>query len=115
MTDTLPSRLEHRGPPEIAVETSALEAAAASLTDRGPDPEEPLDPIEHVRLRLEVDERVPDVTIAASLAQIASPRDPRERWLAAFGSPLGKYLASRGDDLNAALNALLALAPRPSG
>ena len=63
------------------------------------------------RLELEDDE-ISDVSIAASLAQIASRTKTRERWLATFGSPLGKHLAARGTDLNTALNALLGLAPR---
>jgi hypothetical protein len=71
-----------------------------------------VDLIETVRDRLAIDPGVSDVTIAASLAQIASRPDVRGRWLAAFGSPLGKHLAQRGGDLNDLLNTLLALAPR---
>lgn len=71
-----------------------------------------LDLIEHVRERLGLDHTISDVTIAASLAQIGSRGDTRGRWLAAFGSPLGKHLAVRGSDLNTLLNALLGLAPR---
>ncbi len=70
------------------------------------------DPIERVRDRLGLGDGVADITIAASLAQIAGKIDARSRWLAAFGSPLGKVLASRGGDLNAALDVLLAHAPR---
>lgn len=73
---------------------------------------EDADPIEKVRDRLGLDDGVADVTIAASLAQIAGKSDARSRWLAAFGSPLGKVLASRGGDLNAALEVLLAHASR---
>lgn len=94
---------------------SKLEEAAAELAAPEPEDDEAADPIEHVRRRLDVEDFVPDVTIAASLAQIAARGDPRERWLAAFGSPLGKHLAQRGSDLNTALNALLALAPRRNG
>ncbi len=86
--------------------------AETSLVERGNDSEEP-DVIELVRQRLELSlEDVPDVTIAASLARIAVHSDLRGRWLAAFGSPLGKHLAARGTDLNTAINAVLALAPR---
>lgn len=74
-----------------------------------------LDLIEHVRNRLSLDASISDVTIAASLAQVACRGDHRGRWLAAFGSPLGKHLASRGSDLNSALNIVLALAPRHQG
>jgi hypothetical protein len=89
-----------------------LDAAAAALVSEDMPADEPLDPVELVRVRLEVEDRVPDVTIAASLAQIGARNDQRERWLAAFGSPLGKHLASRGGDLTDALDVLLALAPR---
>lgn len=87
------------------------EAAAGLVSDLGND-DEASDPIEQVRTCLGIDDSVADVTIAASLAQIAARGDPRERWLAAFGSPLGKHLALRGDDLNAVLETLLILAPR---
>jgi hypothetical protein len=79
------------------------------LNDSG---DEAMDPVESVRRRLAIDDAVPDVTIAASLAQIVGHSDPRSRWLAAFGSPLGKHLAVRGGDLTAALNVVLAIAAR---
>lgn len=74
--------------------------------------DEDFDLIEHLRDRLEIGDEISDVTIAASLAQIGSRGDMRGRWLAAFGSPLGKHLAMRGSDLNTLLNVLLVLAPR---
>lgn len=92
----------------------ALPLVAGDLAE----PDEPLedgDLIEHVRRRLEIDAGVSDVTIAASLAQIATRHDVRARWLAAFASPLGKHLARRGSDLNTAINILLGLAPRQQG
>lgn len=73
-----------------------------------------LDAIGAVRARLEIDEEISDLTIAASLAAVAAKGDPRARWLAAFTSPLGKWLATRGTDLNTALNVLMAYAPRSS-
>jgi hypothetical protein len=77
---------------------------------RGPaESEDDLDLIELVRRRLDLGEEVSDVTIAASLAAISGKDDPRGRWLAAFGSPLGKRLASRGTDINAAITSLVAL------
>ncbi|MEZ5816221.1 MAG: hypothetical protein R3D44_03985 [Hyphomicrobiaceae bacterium] len=100
---------------ETAVETVDLETAAAALAPSESPPEDALDPVELVRQRLEIEDGVPDVTIAASLAQIASQAESRDRWLTAFGSPLGKHLARRGSDLNAALDLLLALVPRPQG
>lgn len=77
--------------------------------------DEPLDAVELVRVRLDIDASVSDVTIAASLAQIATRPDQRERWLAAFASPLGKHLAAKGTDLSTAIDNLLALAPRQNG
>ncbi len=68
------------------------------------------DLLDLVRERLGIGVDVSDVTIASSLAAIATKGDQRSRWLAAFGSPLGKVLAARGADLNAALTSLVALA-----
>ncbi|MGE0769042.1 MAG: hypothetical protein AB7L90_21575 [Hyphomicrobiaceae bacterium] len=105
------------GPPDAALEpgleTGDLDAAAAALVRSELPIDEPPDPVELVRQRLEIEDSVSDVSIAASLAQIAARKEPRERWLAAFGSPLGKYLARRGGDLTTALDVLLALALRP--
>ncbi len=97
---------------EAPSEPSDLGAAAAELIGREPCLDEPLDPVEVARMRLEIEDGVPDVTIAASLAQISSRSEQRDRWLAAFGSPVGKHLARRGGDLNAALDVLLALVPK---
>ncbi len=75
--------------------------------------DENLDVIDLLRARLGIeDDEISDVTIASSLAAIAAKGDNRARWLAAFSSPLGKWLASRGTDLNTALNTVLLLAPR---
>ncbi|MDX2155836.1 MAG: hypothetical protein SFW09_04920 [Hyphomicrobiaceae bacterium] len=103
---------------DIAIQTRAIETPEPSAKEadeivaRRAEAEEDIDLVEHVRERLDLDEQVSDVTIAASLAQIAARGDLRGRWLAAFGSPLGKHLARRGTDLDAGLNTLLALAPR---
>lgn len=102
---------EYQTSDDIRPVTTDLEEAAAGLVAVESE-EDAFDAIDQARIRLEIYDAVPDVTIAASLAQIATRSDPRERWLAAFGSPLGKFLAQRGGDLNAALNVLLALAPR---
>ena len=75
--------------------------------------DEDLDVIELLRDRLDIDDEISDVTIASSLAAIAAKGDNRARWLAAFSSPLGKWLAMRGTDLNTALNTVLLLAPKP--
>ncbi|MGE0700492.1 MAG: hypothetical protein AB7O57_15450 [Hyphomicrobiaceae bacterium] len=104
-----------RTAPPLAIRLDATLAGRGLSEDRGmagTADDAAADPIECVRLRLEIEDDVPDVTIAASLAQIAARGDVRGRWLAAFGSPLGKHMAVRGSDLNAALNVLLALAPR---
>lgn len=91
-------------------------AADAALD---PDWRVTIDPSEYdavgtVRDRLEIDDDITDLTIAASLAAIAAKGDPRARWLAAFTSPLGKWLAQRGTDLNSALNVMMANAPKSS-
>lgn len=69
------------------------------------------DPVGALRQKLQIDEDISDVTIAATLAAIAARGTARERWIAAFTSPLGKALATRGADLNVALNTVLAFAP----
>ncbi len=99
-------------PIDLIAEARDLDAAAAGLAGDEQAGDESLDTVELVRVRLEIEDNVPDVTIAASLAQIGARNAQRERWLAAFGSPLGKHLALRGGDLTAALDVLLALAPR---
>lgn len=70
------------------------------------------DPIELLRDRLGIDDAISDVTIAASLAAIAAKGDSRARWLAAFSSPIGKWLAAQGGDLNTALNVVMSFAPK---
>jgi hypothetical protein len=70
------------------------------------------DPVSQLRERLEIPETIPDVTIAASLAAVSAKGEQRERWLAAFTSPLGKWLAMRGTDLNTALNVVISFAPK---
>ena len=70
------------------------------------------DPVGALRQRLAIDDTISDVTIASSLATIAAKGSVRERWLAAFTSPLGKWLAVRGADLNTALNVVLSFAPK---
>ncbi len=111
MTDRLPTAMEARPQPTTDASIEALLEEAASLIRRAED-DENFDLIEMVRDRLVLDAAVSDVTIAASLAQIGTRSETRERWLAAFGSPLGRHLAARGSDLNLSLDVLLALAPR---
>lgn len=69
--------------------------------------------ISPVRQRLALDGGVSDDTVLACLKSIAKCSTPRERWRAAFDSNLGHWLALTGSDLNAALNTLLAMTPRP--
>lgn len=111
MTDRLPTAMEPRPQPVADASVEALLEEAANLIRRA-EGDENFDLIEVVRYRLALDAAVSDVTIAASLAQIGSRTEARERWLAAFGSPLGRHLAARGSDLNPSLDVLLALAPR---
>jgi hypothetical protein len=111
MTSSPSSGIAPLSAADLEVAAADLVAAAAELsgseeTDLAPDP------VELVRSRLQIEDDVTDVTIAASLAQIGARSEVRERWLAAFGSPLGKHLALRGGDLNAVLDVLLALVPR---
>lgn len=112
MTERLPPTLEVRPEPFADAAVEALLEEAASLVRRA-ESDENFDLIDAVRCRLDLEAAVPDVTIAASLAQIGSRTETRDRWLAAFGSPLGKHLAARGSDLNLSLDVLLALAPKP--
>lgn len=98
--------------------TLRLDADAVTAPHAETDADDDLDPsdegdlVDLVRLRLGLGVEISDVTIAASLAAISARAEMRARWLAAFGSPLGRVLAARGVDLNTALNTLLALAPR---
>ena len=110
MTDKRAAEIEIRFDP-FADSVFRTREADDDLVARA-ETDEDLDLIEHVRDRLGLDDAISDVTIAASLAQIGSRGDTRGRWLAAFGSPLGKHLAMRGSDLNTSLNVLLGLAPR---
>ncbi|MBS0243442.1 MAG: hypothetical protein JSS20_14790 [Proteobacteria bacterium] len=116
MTDKTPGQIDIRLPLPSGLTNTRLPAGthAVAGADNG-EADEALDLIELVREKLEIEATVPDVTIAASLAQIAAKPELRDRWLAAFGSPLGKHLAVRGSDLNTLLNVLLALAPRQIG
>jgi len=104
------------GPPAAAAPPEdVLPGMLAALAEPEEEPEsddETPDPIERVRAKLSIEDNVPDVTIAASLAQIAARCEARERWVAAFGSPLGRHLARRGGDVGASIEVLLALAPR---
>jgi hypothetical protein len=107
--------MSDRPNPNVASGMPAVQEAVIRDTEPAEpwsDADKDADLIELVRERLDIEAMVSDVSIAASLAQVASRADTRSRWLAAFGSPLGKHLAQRGGDLNAALNTLLALAPR---
>jgi len=100
--------------PAIAISIPALVAPdfgeGDDALDRAEDESGELDVIRLVRQRLDLDDDVADVAIAASIAAIVSRDDQRGRWLAAFGSPLGRVLAARGQDLNVAVSNLVALA-----
>ncbi len=67
-----------------------------------------------VRERFGLADSFADDAILASLRVIATQSQPRERWRAAFSSNLGVALVAEGRDLNTALNALIALLPRPT-
>jgi hypothetical protein len=96
---------------EIPIPVDAVFDLFDGDDDDGSDEDQDL--LHLVRTRLGLGDDISDVTIAASLAAIAAKSEQRARWLVAFSSPLGKCLAARGGDLNTALDALLALAPKP--
>ena len=77
--------------------------------DRAVDSAE-VDLLDLVRERLDLADEISDMTIASSLAAIAAHSEQRDRWLAAFNSPLGKRLAVRGGNSNEALAVLVSLA-----
>ena len=52
-----------------------------------------------------------DHDILESLKAITARADTRARWLGAFNSPLGRWLAVRGSDLNTELNLVLSVLP----
>lgn len=84
-------------------------ATGQSDWDRTADSAE-VDLLDLVRERLDLADEISDMTIASSLAAIATHSEQRDRWLAAFNSPLGKRLAVRGGDSNEALAVLVSLA-----
>ncbi len=49
--------------------------------------------------------------VLGALRGIAAYSDTRSRWLAAFASPLGRVIASRGVDLNTALTSIVGMLP----
>ncbi len=95
-------------------QSSDAEAEEAMRLDLLADTDDEFDPVGAVREQLGIDDEISDVTIAASLAVIAAKGEPRARWLAAFTSPLGRWLAMRGADLNTSLNVLMTFAPKSS-
>ncbi|MEZ5852779.1 MAG: hypothetical protein R3D68_19270 [Hyphomicrobiaceae bacterium] len=97
----------------LAQPSSATEASEPAALDWFSDRDE-VDSITLLRDRLAIPESISDVTIAASLAAISAKGGQRERWLAAFSSPLGKWLAMRGADLNTVLNVVISFAPKAS-
>lgn len=66
-----------------------------------------------VRQQLDVPIEFTDDAIFSSLKTIAARSSDRERWRAAFGSNLARYLSIRGRDLGQALQQLIALIPPP--
>lgn len=99
---------------EVSEESEPTETRADVCLERDDDAAEgELDLLELVRERLGLDDDISDMTIASSLAAIAAQSEQPDRWLAAVASPLGKRLASRGADLDAALGSLVALAQTP--
>lgn len=95
----------------------SLSGRAGPPSFRGDAPAGAID-VEHVhelapilRERLAVDATLTDEAILSSLGSIMCHSERRARWRAAFDSPLGHFLATRGTDLNTALNTILAALP----
>jgi hypothetical protein len=85
--------------------------APPSVTPRGQPTwwEEP-DPVSLVRDRLGIADGLADVSIAASLAQIASADGDVGRRNAVLGSPLGRFLTTRGGDVDGAIGVVIDIA-----
>ncbi len=66
-----------------------------------------------VRASLPDDLDLPDAALIRSLGAIAGSGTRTERWRTAFNSEMGRSLATRGTDLNTALNTILGLLPSP--
>lgn len=69
--------------------------------------------VPQLRHRLGLGPDLADEEILESLVAITQRSEPRARWLTAFNSPLGHWLALRGSDLNTALSMTLAKLPAP--
>lgn len=68
-----------------------------------------------VRASLPDDLDLPDAALMRSLGAIAGTDTSTDRWRTAFNSEMGRSLATRGTDLNTALNTILGLLPSPRG
>ncbi len=119
MTTVLPPPLPHGGTSGVILSPTLLLRRASEnevrLSPDGPSggraPPDAATEIREVRQRLALDASVGDATIRDCLDAIRATTDSRGRWMAAFGSELGRHLSRRGTDLNTALNTILALVP----
>lgn len=64
-----------------------------------------------VRSRFELNDYISQADVVASLADMLATTVPRQRWLRAFGSPLGRALIAAKRDLNTTLATVLTLLP----
>lgn len=69
--------------------------------------------IPELRGRLRIAAEVTDEVFLRGLSEIAARTSSSDRWRAAFNSEIGRWLASRGSDLNTALNIILGIVPVP--
>lgn len=69
--------------------------------------------IPELRVRLRIAADVTDDVLLRGLSEIAALKTGADRWRAAFNSDIGRWLASRGSDLNTALNIILGIVPVP--
>ena len=91
---------------------AASKGSSTALSDGCQDLSRWRNQIEELRDRLAITANdLDDADIAESLNRIAARTEARARWLSAFNSPLGRWLAVRGSDLNTELNIILSALP----
>ncbi|MEQ1648054.1 MAG: hypothetical protein ABL898_05650, partial [Hyphomicrobiaceae bacterium] len=64
-----------------------------------------------IRSRFGLDEFISQADLVASLTYVMATPGARQRWMRAFGSPLGRALIAAKRDLNTTLAAVLVLVP----
>jgi hypothetical protein len=64
-----------------------------------------------IRWRFGLNDFISQADVVASLTYVVATTAPRQRWIRAFSSPLGRALVAAKRDLNTALAAVLSLLP----